>query len=189
MKRTLGAVLSLIALQVSAQTVSTPFDQVRTLVSSRYVSPNGFDVPAWLERTSARFARECASACPRAKSIPLLRDALAELGDPHAAFSWPLLLEGGQALPLGSPFQGNSYDFNARIAGTNLVVTNVQPDGPSYKAGLRVGDVIKRLADQILPPERLLEELGRNEASGKAIQVFLVRDQKEQSLRLDTRSG
>ncbi len=189
MKRVLGALLSLIALQVSAQTVSTPFDQVRTLVSSRYVSPNGYDVPAWLERTSARFARDCADACPRAKSIPLLRAALAELGDPHAAFSWPLLLEGGQALPLGSPFQGNSYDFNARAATSDVVVTYVQPDGPSDRAGLRVGDVIKRLNDQALPSERLLEELGRTEASGRTIQVSIVHLQKEQSLRLETRSG
>jgi C-terminal processing protease CtpA/Prc len=175
-------------LQVHAQTTPTPFDQVRALISSRYVSPSGYDVPAWLERTSARFAQECTNDCPRAKSIPLLRDALAELGDPHAFFSWPPPLEGGSGLPLGAPLQGNTYDFDARTAASGVVVTYVQPSGTAIRAGLRVGDIIKRLDNQTLSPERLLEELGRAEASGRFIQVVVLRAQKEQSLRLETRA-
>jgi carboxyl-terminal processing protease len=189
MKRVFGVFLLLITLQAYAQSTLAPFDQVRMLVSDRYVSPNGYDVPAWLERTSARFARECASDCPRAKSILLLRNALAELGDPHAIFSWPLSSGGGQALPLGSPFQGNTYDFDARTAASGVVVTFVQLDGPSERAGLRVGDVIKRLDNQALLPGRLLEELGQSESAGKTIEVVIVRAQKEQSLRLETQIG
>ena len=189
MKRALGALLALIGVCSSAQTVSNPFDQVGTLVSTRYLSPSGYDVAAWLERTSARFARECASECLRATSIPLLRKALDELADPHAIVSWPSALEGGQALSLGSPFQENAFDFDAQTAASGVVVTFIQPDGPADRAGLRVGDVIKSIEGQTLPSERLLEDLGRAEALGRAINVSISRDQRAYSLRLGTRSG
>ncbi len=188
MNRLPAALLLLVVLHAYAQTTPSPFAQVQALVSERYISPVGKDIAAWLESTRSRFERECALECPKSKSIPLLRDALAELDDPHAFLTWPLPLEGSEARPLGSPLQENTYDFNAVIS-PNVVVTHVQPDGVSDRAGLRVGDVIGQLNDQVLPPDRLFVELGRAEAAGQTIRVTVLRGQTKQTLRLSTRSG
>ncbi len=84
MKHILGAVLLILSLQVKAQTATTPLDPALAIISERYVSPVGYDIPAWLERTRTRAARECGSDCPKEKSVAILTEAMAELGDPHA---------------------------------------------------------------------------------------------------------
>jgi C-terminal processing protease CtpA/Prc len=173
------------ALHAQAQQASYEFEQIRNIITERYVSPVGRDVAAWVKRASATFARECPKGCPKATSIPLIRKLLAELGDPHAFISWPVSLEGGEARPLGSPIQENAYDFEAAVSTSGLVVTSVLPKGMSDRAGLRTGDVIERLDGQTLAPDRLLAELGRAEANRNSVEVFLRRGQQ---LRVEPRS-
>ncbi len=83
MKRTL-AVLLLLAFEVRAQTATTPLDPALALISEQYVSPIGYDVPSWLERTRARATQECGSDCSKDKSVAILKEVMAELSDPHA---------------------------------------------------------------------------------------------------------
>jgi C-terminal processing protease CtpA/Prc len=184
MKRMCITVLLLLALHAQAQQ-NYEFEQVKKIIMERYVSPVGQDVTAWAKRASATFARECLKECPKTVSIPLLRKLLAELSDPHAFISWPLSLEGGEARPFGSPLQGNTYDFEATVSTSGVVVTSVLPKGTADRAGLRLGDVIKVLNGQALAPDRLFVELGKAEADRASIEVSLRRGQQ---IRIEPRS-
>jgi C-terminal processing protease CtpA/Prc len=178
MKRVFVLGLLGFALHAQAQQASYEWNEIKSLFTEKYVSPVNHDMTAWIKRADQTFQQECSKTCPRAKSIPLVRKLLAELNDPHAYFSWPLPLEGSVARPLGSPIQDYTFDFEAAVSSSGLVVTAVLPNGVSNREGLRLGDVIERIDDQAMPSERLLNELSLAEAARKPIEVLVRRGQK-----------
>jgi C-terminal processing protease CtpA/Prc len=173
------------ALHAQAQQASFEWNQIKDLFSDRYLSPTNQNVNTWVKQATQAYAQKCPDGCSKAESLPLLRQLLTELNDPHVFFSWPVSLEGGAARPLGSPLQDNTFDFEASVSASGLVVTLVLPKGVSDRVGLRPGDVIERINNQAMSPERLLSALSLAEAARDPVEISLRRGQK---IRLDIRS-
>ncbi len=65
-----------------------------------------------------------------------------------------------------------------------LSVARVSPGGPAEKAGLKQGDVLKKLDDQILVNPEQLVELVRTNEIGEEVNLSILRDGKQKSLRV-----
>lgn len=91
---------------------------------------------------------------------------------------------------LGITVQDLTEDLAAHFAvadKSGVLVAKVLEDGPAQKAGVKEGDIIKRLDSTVIRNVReLLTVVGRSEA-GKKVKIALVRDKKQ--LVLDVTIG
>jgi serine protease Do len=65
-----------------------------------------------------------------------------------------------------------------------VLVTQVFPDSPSEKAGLKEGDVITGLAGKPVKESRELQNIVAGLATGKAVDLAVIRDGKEKNLEV-----
>ena len=65
-----------------------------------------------------------------------------------------------------------------------LSVVQVSPAGPAQKAGLKQGDILKNFDDQILVNPEQLAELVRSKEIGDEVNLSILREEKEKSLKV-----
>lgn len=86
---------------------------------------------------------------------------------------------------VSSANQGHSGYLGVRVAsnpGGGLAVAEVQPDSPAAKAGLKEGDVIKRIGGRLVGKTETFREFLQSRSPGETIKVELVR--QDQALEI-----
>ena len=68
------------------------------------------------------------------------------------------------------------------VQGAGVLVSDVQAGGPADKAGLKRGDIVQKLGDQVMDSPRRLRAVVGMHAAGTKLQAQLLRDGKPQSV-------
>lgn len=77
---------------------------------------------------------------------------------------------------------GIGYQLNARAVG--VTITQVQPGSAGASAGLRQGDVLTRVNDQVIDAEHPLKTLMLRFRPGDRVRLTIVRDGREQQVEV-----
>ncbi len=64
------------------------------------------------------------------------------------------------------------------LQGAGVLVSDVQPGGPADKAGLKRGDIVQKLGDQVMDSPRRLRAVVGMHAAGTKLQAAVLRDGK-----------
>src|SRR5688572_330211 len=82
-----------------------------------------------------------------------------------------------------SPIAGRGFDNLKLPRGVGLVMDAVDPGGPADQAGIRPGDVLEKLDDQLLVNVEQFTALVRSGKPGDEVAITIYRDGKPQTIK------
>lgn len=153
LKRALLA--GLLAGTVQAQTVVPVisaqdfFDQVVYRLAQYYHGPSSLRIADLRDMYVGEVSKLCAGkpqTCDSPNAYPLVRRMLKQLGDPHTSL-W--VASDMPNVETGASQQEVPYfGFRSKPLGAGRIITELIPDSPAAKAGLKPGDLLLKVGEQ-----------------------------------------